>query len=583
MKHRLSLRLPVLALAVVAGLLLFAPLAAAAVPDTPITAQDLLQGTQPAGLVANTSFMPSSSAPAAHEPFLGKLRLAAVKMGTDPDPLTSGIVFGKDPSYFPEVTIGFFTDKGTLVPTSQDIIRSGSLPTGVSYWDVIVQPGRVWSEPADNGWSRASFPFAFMHEMEGETHTGIATFLYKGDRVSHVQFQIVQQTSPYYIVDYFTAWGMTAARFSPGVSKLAGLRATWRASQAHRFPSAPWSSLEEQVGAAKLEGFEGLIDPADVVDSALVYKGVLYEKPCTTAAGPFPYTDQMRFGVWSQTKSMALGIALLRLAQKYGPGVLKEHIIKYVPEAAFFPGWADVTFEDMANMASGHGYDTYLGGDYADWYQSPSEGMKLTEVLDMPLYTWAPGTTFRYHDQDAFLWGVAEERFLQAHEGPKADIWRMVSNEVYRPIGIYYTPMCRTLEKATLALGHAIMLEGYFPTLGDEARVAQLLEQHGRWEGKQLLYQPMVDEILPGTTPHGLPADKPDQYYLHNFWLNPFTPTGGSLTYFGTFVGWGGNLTVLMPKGMTGIRMAKVWDSALDYENPIGMLTVGDRLGAFTP
>jgi hypothetical protein len=583
MKHRRLLSSTILALGVLAAVLLVAPLTAFAVPNTPITAQALLEGTPPAGLVANTSFMPSKDAMPAHEPFVGRLHLAAVKMGTDPDPLTSGIVFGKDPGYFPKVGIGFFTDGGKLVPTTQDVIRAGSLATGISYWDVIVQPGRVWSEPGENGWSRASFPFAFMHEIEGETHTGIATFLYRGSRVSHVQFQIVQQTSPYYIVDYFTAWGLTSTRLSPGVSNLAGLRATWRAAQAHRFPSASWSALETQVGTATLEGFDGLIDTDDVIDSALVYKRVLYRKPCTTAAGPFPYTDEMRFGVWSQTKSMALGIALLRLAQKYGPGILNERVVKYVPEAAYFPGWTDVTFNDMANMASGHGYDSYLGGDYADWYQAPSEGMKLTEVLDNPSYTWAPGTTFRYRDQDAFLWGVAMERYLQAREGTKADIWRMVSNEVYRPIGIYYAPMNRTLENATRTLGHAIMLEGYFPTLGDEARIAQLLHKHGRWEGEQLLYRPLVDEILPGTTAHGLSADKLDQYYLHNFWINPYTPQGGSLMYFGTFVGWGGNLTVLMPKGMTGIRLAKVWDSALDYENPIGMLTVGDRLGAFTP
>jgi hypothetical protein len=583
MKHRQSLLSAILTLSVLAALLLIAPLATAAVPNTPITAQDLLKGTAPSGLVANSSFMPSKDAMPAHEAFVGRLHLAAAKMGTDPDPLTSGIVFGKDPGFFPKATIGFFTDGGNLVPATQDVIRAGSLAAGISYWDIIVQPGRVWSEPGENGWSRASFPFAFMHEMEGETHTGIATFLYEGDRVSHVRFQIVQQTSPYYIVDYFSAWGMTSASFTPGVSNLTSLRATWRASQAHRFPSATWASLETLVGTATLDGFDGLIDPADVVDSALVYKGVLYRKACTTAAGPFPYTDQMRFGVWSQTKSMALGIALLRLAHKYGPGILDEHVVKYVPEAAFFPGWTDVTFNDMANMASGHGFDSYLGGNYADWYQAPSEGMKLAEVLEIPVFAWAPGTTFRYRDQDAFLWGVAMERYLQAREGPKADIWRMVANEVYRPIGIYYTPMCRTLENATRTLGHAIMLEGYFPTLSDEARVAQLLEQRGRWEGKQLLYRPMVDELLPSTTPHGLPSDKPDKYYLHNFWINPYTPQGGSLMYFGTFVGWGGNLTVLMPKGMTGIRIAKVWDSALDYENPVGMLTVGDRLGAFAP
>ena len=75
-------------------------------------------------------------------------------------------------------------------------------------WDVIVQPGRVWSEPGDGGWSRASFPFALVHSIEEpETHNGVATFLYKDGQVSDLTFQVVQQTSPYYVVDYFPAPG----------------------------------------------------------------------------------------------------------------------------------------------------------------------------------------------------------------------------------------------------------------------------------------------------------------------------------------------------------------------------------------
>ena len=92
------------------------------------------------------------------------------------------------------------------------MIRAGTGPDGRSYWDIIVQPGRVWSDPADGGWSRASFPFSLMHSIEGETHNGVATFLYKGAEVSTLHFQIVQQTSPYYVVDFFTASGNVPGR-----------------------------------------------------------------------------------------------------------------------------------------------------------------------------------------------------------------------------------------------------------------------------------------------------------------------------------------------------------------------------------
>ena len=49
----------------------------------------------------------------------------------------------------------FPTFRGDLVPATQDVIRAGSLPEGESFWDIIVQPGRVWKEEGDGEWSRA--------------------------------------------------------------------------------------------------------------------------------------------------------------------------------------------------------------------------------------------------------------------------------------------------------------------------------------------------------------------------------------------------------------------------------------------
>src|SRR5690606_11135944 len=134
------------------------------------------------------------------------LRLFETRMPTEPE-LSVGEVFGRDPRTFPEVEIGFFTHRGDLVPTTRDVIRRGTSEEGTSYWDMIVQPGRVWSEPDDGGWSRAAFPFALVHSLEGMTHNGLATFLFNDQEVSRVSFQIVQQTSPYYVDSYFVAWG----------------------------------------------------------------------------------------------------------------------------------------------------------------------------------------------------------------------------------------------------------------------------------------------------------------------------------------------------------------------------------------
>jgi CubicO group peptidase (beta-lactamase class C family) len=67
------------------------------------------------------------------------------------------------------------------------------------------------------------------------------------------------------------------------------------------------------------------------------------------------WCDRARFGVWSVTKSLLTEAALLHLAQKFGPEVFKAKIADYVPAARSYPAWADVTFDDCINMATGLG------------------------------------------------------------------------------------------------------------------------------------------------------------------------------------------------------------------------------------
>ena len=144
-----------------------------------------------------------------------------------------------------------------------------------------------------------------------------------------------------------------------------------------------------------------------------------------------------------------------------------------MPEAADYQGWEDVTFYDMANMASGHGFGStvsdpndmfsgYLDGDYAAWYEAPSQAEKNVFALDQPVFPWAPGTVARYRDQDAYLYGVAMDAYLKQHEGSDADLWEMVRDEVYRPIGIFHAPMNRTIEPDG-SMGQPMMAYGYYP------------------------------------------------------------------------------------------------------------------------
>jgi Beta-lactamase len=569
----------------------------AAVPRD-IPAADLLLPSWSGGLVANSAFTPGAAAAAAHSPFIGTLSLAETVMTTEPRELVSHTVLGRDTTLFPGVALSFFTDKGDLVPYTQDVIRYGTAASGHSFWDIIVQPGRVWSEPKDRGWSRAAFPFALVNSIEGETHNGVATFLYKPGKVSNLRFQIVQQTAPFYVKDYFTAAGLVPATLAPAATDtIDALTRTYESSLANAVRVAPWSDLAAKVGAARLAGFDGKMPAGDIVLAGLDFQGSFYLEKCQSAAGPLPWCDRARFGVWSATKALANETALLRLAQKYGPSVFDLKIKDYVPEVARYPGWENVRFEDAIDMATGVGNgsstrdpnditDGYLEGHYPLWYEARSAQQKVMALLDAAqVYPWGPGKVARYRDQDMFLLGLAMNNFLQSKEGKSADIWSMLEREVFEPIGIRYAPVNRTLE-ADGSPGQALMAYGYYPTIGDMVHIARLYQNGGKQGDAQILYAPRTVALLAGDRPRGLPTGEQltfgETTYTNAFWVAPYRSDKHCQIFYPRMIGWGGNIVALLPGGATGIRLAKSAGTSDNAEvDTAGMARVVEGLAGF--
>ena len=560
---------------------------------------ELLSSTWSGGVTANSAFIPGSDAVAEHAPFLGTLRLTETGMTTEPAVFSPPSVLGRDPHLFPGVAISFFTDKGDLIPFTQDVIRYASKNQGRSYWDVIVQPGRVWSQPDDSGWSRAGFPFALVNSIEGETHNGLATFLYKDGRVSNLRFQIVQQTAPYYIKDAFVAAGLVSATFVPvATDQLSTLKRGYEAERTDRVPIASWDELAAKVSGAKLANFDGPMRPGDIVLSGLDYQGTFYLKECQSAGGQLPWCDRARFGVWSATKALANETALLRLAEKYGPAVFEMRIADYVPEAARYRGWHNVRFEDAINMTTGIGNgstkrepnntsDGYLDdASYSRWYEARSTQEKVAALLrDGGVYPWGPGQVTRYRDQDMFILGVAMDRFLKSKEGPTANIWSMLQREVFAPIGIHHAPTNRTIE-ADGSDGHPLMAYGYYPTIGDMVLIARLYQSDGKHGGQQILYAPRIRELLAGPNPRGFPTGEKlpvgETTYINAFWVTSYVASHDCRVFYPRMIGWGGNIVALLPGGLTGIRLAKSGETADNSEvDTSGMAQVADSLSRF--
>lgn len=540
-------------------------------------------------LLPNASFVPPETGALDAPAFQGTLSVAESPMTTDPAEFTSREVLGKDPMIFPAFAISFTTVDGDLVPATQDVIRAGALPEGESFWDIIVQPGRVWKEEGDGEWSRASFPFALMHSIEGETHNGVAMFLYRDGEVSGLRYQILSQTAPFYVVDYFTASGVSGMSYA---NEFAGdpeaVAAEWVAAKEDALPVADWAALSERAGPEALEGFDSDIAPEDVVAEALVLDGTLYVKSCPTVMGELPYCDRQRFGVWSVTKAAANAAALMRLAEVYGPAIMDEPMSAYVPEMAEYEGWKDVTFGNALNMATGMGYgspeaepvnitDPFLDPYYA-WYEAPSVAGKLAVLLPAAQpYPWGPGAVARYRDEDMFLLGVAMSRYLQAKGSEYPTIWEFLVDQVYEPLGIHYAPINRTIEPAG-GTDQPLMAYGFYPTLGDIAKIAQLFQDGGRIGDTQILNADLVAEIQPAPEPVGLPTGNEHlPYYRYAFWRGA---TEGCQLSYPIMLGWGGNHVSLFP-GVTTIRLAKDWDGDERVDMQGSIQATAEAIGGF--
>lgn len=566
----------------------------------PITYVELTNNMlEPAKPLQNSSFMPTGESGTAHHEFSGGLVLSAIEMKARPE-FKSRDVLGKDPKIFPGVTLHFFSHQGDLVPVTRDVITPEAEQAKNSFWEIIVQPGKTWAEPGDNGWSRASFPFALMNSLENDTHNGIATFLFNESEVSAVRFQIVTQTAPYYITNHFVAWGQIPAKYDPTpIDNLEELKKAYEMEKTNKFPKADWSILEQKVGKEKLAGFEGRLYRSYLVWSALVYDGVLYYKPCKTKFGDYPYTQNMRVGVWSVTKSVAAGIGMLKLAQKYGPRVFDLKIKDYVKITADHNGWEEVTFGDAVNMATG--IAGVKGGtnrannifvdygptkSYREWYSAPSAEEKIQLISKCGNYPWGPREVARYRDRDMFILGAAMDSFLKSVEGPNADIWKMVAEEVFKPIHIYHAPINRTVEPDR-SLGLPITAWGWYPTLDDLAKVTDLLHRRGVYEGQQLLHLEKTEDLFStrGSLRQGVRSDYGEKRYKIAFHYEPFPDHSGKLMYLPYMLGWVGNIVILMPGDMTGIRISNAWPArgevAKAVNNPTRIAKIGNRLKPF--
>jgi hypothetical protein len=542
-----------------------------------------------ATLLDNGAFFPAPTASAA-PPFQGSLRINQTPMQFAPALAVSN-VGGRSTHLFPQSRLDFFTLDDVLVPVQwgQMVGEDPTAPAS-SYWSLIPQFGRVWRDPADDsGWSRAACPLMLVNDLENHAHQGLVSFRYKDAAVSDFRFQFVQQTAPYLLKQHFLAWGSAQVEYArlPAMD-LRAAREAARRELAARLPSRPWTDLTSQVGSDTLPGLGGTppLDPKWIVATAWVRQGTLYYSDSMTACGAYPYPLEMRFGVRSVTKSIAAPLSLLRLAGVYGPDVLNLKIGHYV--AGLDEKFNTVRFIDAANMATGFGgtgtlrtqpnefEDGYLEADYDGWYTAPSHAEKIAHMAKwLRPYPWNPGTVLRYRDHDYYVLGAAVDAYLKSVRGPEADVWDMLCEEVFAPIGISAAPATRTREPGGQR-GLIWFNAGYFPTLDDIAKIALLYQNRGEWGGRQILHRDLTTELLAARgalsksggapissagvadlLPEAFVAGKPTHYRMGFHFTPYYNRDSRKVDHLPTMWGSGESEVILYPNGLVSIRIGK--------------------------
>ncbi len=249
----------------------------------------------------------------------------------------------------PGFSFAVITFAEVFLPLKSDRI----LRTESGSWNIILSPGRTWSEPADEGWSRVAFPFTLVRRIRGGVANGVAMFAHKDDVVSDLRVQIGQEGEPDHAkINY---WGQSGIEYTPQDTPGRDQAIEcYEIQHASDFPNRFWQDLEA-LSKVLLIGFDNDYIRHYLSVSGLLLDGVVYRSDCHTRFGPQPFCDRLRHPVYSVSKSLGAAIAMLRLAEKYGPEVFDERILDHVPLTPEHDGWQDVTFGDAPNMATGIG------------------------------------------------------------------------------------------------------------------------------------------------------------------------------------------------------------------------------------
>lgn len=497
-------------------------------------------------------------------------------------------------------SLQFVQNGSYLIPVQQGLVITGS-----EAWNYIVGPGRVWRETTDNGYMRASFPFALIERNQNCVHNGEMTFLFnreKSANISKVRYQITQETCLYFKLNM---WGQLAATYTPGsVADDQAVENAEAAEVANRLPTKPFSALATDYPGSgiNLANFtQSFKSPVDITTYGLLINGVHYVSTCQTRYGAYAFCDNMRLPSYSTAKSSFAGLAMMWLGQQYGSSVYGRLIRNYIPQYVDGGDWANVTFNNAADMATGN----YISArNQADESSSQEEAFltaepystKIADAFTPFRHKSVPGTTWVYQTHATFILAQAMNSYLQQQQGSGADIFNSIRDAVFKPLNMSQGSLS-TLRTDNIGSGKPFGGYGLFFIQDDIAKIGRFLNNSGGaimtvggTNGTQVLDPVRLQESLFRTAkPSALGVPVPDTgtpvvpntFRYHNqFWAKYMTTTEFPqyrCNFWVPFMsGYGGISVLLLPNGATYYMFSDgnefIWYAAVNEINKIAPL-----------
>ena len=520
---------------------------------------NMTEGSGPGSRVDLNAYAPIGDASIASNNFEGNLSLTGEASAGDYEVvLDLSDLLSPARQHLPEFEFDFVQDGDVIIPLQRGVIQRNV--GGHASWEYILEPGRVWDEAADRGYSRAVIPFALQERNANCIHNGVLTFLFNnmGD-ISKVAYQISAETCQYFKLDL---WGLLEASYTPAaVVNAQAVKTNYAAHVASRMQVKAISMLATDYPAASLQlgQFSASVTAAHMTAYGLVIGDVHYTGGCETRNGTYPYCDVMVLPSYSIAKSAFASMALMRLEQKY-PGAKDTAISHHVPEciADGDSDWSDVSFENAIDMATGHYTSSVYDVDEANFsgFVNPIEHSdKITYSCTAHPRNDTPGDSWVYHTSDTYIAATAMNDYVRVLEGQDKDIFTdTLVGEIWRPLKLSPTALVskRSYDDIAQAWG------GYGLNFhrDDVAKLGRFLNaDNGMIDSVQILDSTLLSEALQtgDSAPYGLPTGiLADLNYHKGYWAQAvsFADCPGKI-WIPNMSGFGGIKIVLLPNGMT--------------------------------